>query len=75
MKEKKEEKGSKSGKKKYQLSNNFKIALSSMLSDKDFKTLGPANAALHLSMGGRDMDDSSMVAHQTINGSPGEKGH
>eukprot|EP00957_Ditylum_brightwellii_P140257 10687148-Ditylum_brightwellii.AAC.1 len=39
MKEKKEEKESKGGEKKYQPSNGFKIALSAMLSDEDFKTL------------------------------------
>eukprot|EP00957_Ditylum_brightwellii_P123592 9422549-Ditylum_brightwellii.AAC.2 len=39
MKEKKEEKESKGVEKKYQPSNNFKIAQSLMLSDKDFKML------------------------------------
>eukprot|EP00957_Ditylum_brightwellii_P176600 13450350-Ditylum_brightwellii.AAC.1 len=38
-KEKKKEKGSKDGEKKYQPSNIFKIVLSAMLSDKDFKML------------------------------------
>eukprot|EP00957_Ditylum_brightwellii_P106952 8159887-Ditylum_brightwellii.AAC.1 len=37
--EKKEKKKSKGSEEKYQPSNNFKIALSAMLSDKDFKTL------------------------------------
>eukprot|EP00957_Ditylum_brightwellii_P066001 5005231-Ditylum_brightwellii.AAC.1 len=39
MKEKKEEKESKGSEKKYQPSNNFKIALSVMLSDENFKTI------------------------------------
>eukprot|EP00957_Ditylum_brightwellii_P193763 14755426-Ditylum_brightwellii.AAC.1 len=39
MKEKKEEKGSNGSEKKYQPSNNFKIVLSAMLLDKNFKTL------------------------------------
>eukprot|EP00957_Ditylum_brightwellii_P132801 10126225-Ditylum_brightwellii.AAC.1 len=39
MKEKKQEKKSECGKKKYQPSNDFKIALLAMLSDKDFKML------------------------------------
>eukprot|EP00957_Ditylum_brightwellii_P204604 15340105-Ditylum_brightwellii.AAC.1 len=36
---KKEEKESKGGEKKYQPLNNFKIALSAVLLDEDFKTL------------------------------------
>eukprot|EP00957_Ditylum_brightwellii_P078879 5997837-Ditylum_brightwellii.AAC.1 len=40
MKEKKEKKESKGGEKRYQPLNNFKIALSAMLLDKDFKTAG-----------------------------------
>eukprot|EP00957_Ditylum_brightwellii_P147704 11247505-Ditylum_brightwellii.AAC.1 len=39
MRKKKEEKEREGGEKKYQPSNNFKIALSAMLSDKEFKTL------------------------------------
>eukprot|EP00957_Ditylum_brightwellii_P101204 7712321-Ditylum_brightwellii.AAC.1 len=39
MKEKKEDKMGKCGKKKYQPSNNFKIALLAILLDKDLKKL------------------------------------
>eukprot|EP00957_Ditylum_brightwellii_P076878 5843511-Ditylum_brightwellii.AAC.1 len=39
MKEKKEEKENKGSEKKYQPLSNFKIALTAMLSDEDFKTL------------------------------------
>eukprot|EP00957_Ditylum_brightwellii_P210478 15365025-Ditylum_brightwellii.AAC.1 len=39
MKEKKDEKAGKGGEKKYQPSNNFKIVLSAMLLDEDFKPL------------------------------------
>eukprot|EP00957_Ditylum_brightwellii_P105883 8075048-Ditylum_brightwellii.AAC.1 len=45
MKEKKEEKENKGSEKKYQPSNNFKIALSVMLSDKDFNM--PEAHAMH----------------------------
>eukprot|EP00957_Ditylum_brightwellii_P021190 1597438-Ditylum_brightwellii.AAC.1 len=39
MKEKKEEKASKGGEKKYHLPNNFKNVLSIMLLGEDFKTM------------------------------------
>eukprot|EP00957_Ditylum_brightwellii_P079566 6049701-Ditylum_brightwellii.AAC.1 len=47
MKEKKEEKGSEGGEKKYQPSNGFKIVLSAILSDEDFKML-EAHIAMHV---------------------------
>eukprot|EP00957_Ditylum_brightwellii_P070170 5330623-Ditylum_brightwellii.AAC.2 len=47
MKEKKEEKKGKGGEKKYQPSSNFKITLSAMLLDENFKTL-EAHSTLHI---------------------------